>query len=42
MVLIKLVLGLILIGFTALLVLISSADPKDLKKVVKDKFKKAA
>jgi len=32
--------GIILVGFTALLVLISSADPKDLKKVVKDKFKK--
>lgn len=38
----ELVLGTILIGFTALLVLVSSADPKDLKKVVKDKFKKAA
>jgi len=35
-------LGIILIGFKALLVLISSADPKDFKKVVKDKFKKSA
>ncbi len=35
-------LGIILIGFTALLVLISSADPKDLKKAVKNKFKKSA
>jgi hypothetical protein len=38
----ELVLGIILIGFTSLLVLISSADPKDLKKIVKDKFRKAA
>jgi len=38
----ELVLGTILIGLSALLVLISSADLKDLKKVVKDKFKKAA
>jgi len=36
----ELVSGIILVVFSALLVLISSADPKDLKKVVKDKFKK--
>ncbi len=36
-------LGIVLIGFTALLVLISSADPKDLKKAVKNRvFKKSA
>jgi len=36
------ILGITLISFTAFLVLISSADPKDLKKIIKDRFKKAA
>jgi hypothetical protein len=38
----ELLLGIILISLMGLLVLISSAEPEDLKKAVKDKFKKAA